>query len=93
MRIKTENAIDKASPMSIKNAGTGKKKIERIAIMPPANPMSRALLRSPSPDPADKTPTLPSSLVRDPGEFVGGALRGDAAADGRALKGGQKIAA
>ncbi len=45
-QMSTESAIENARPISIKNDGIGKKKIESIAMMPLANPMSRALLRS-----------------------------------------------
>jgi hypothetical protein len=51
MRTSTENAIENASPMSMKTAGTGKKKIESIVMIPQAKPISRALLRSAAADP------------------------------------------
>src|SRR5262245_49422639 len=69
--------------MSIKNAGTGKKKIERIAIIPAANPMSRELLRSPCANLADETSAIPFSPERYPSQCVDAALRGDGAARAR----------
>ena len=41
IRISTESAIEKASPMSMRKAGIGRKKIDRIATMPMAKPTSR----------------------------------------------------
>jgi hypothetical protein len=52
--MSTDNAIENARPMSIINAGIGKKKIESIAMIPQANPMSRPLLRSPPAEPVNK---------------------------------------
>jgi hypothetical protein len=52
--MSTDNAIENARPMSIINAGIGKKKIESIAMIPQANPMSRPLLRSPTAEPVNK---------------------------------------
>jgi hypothetical protein len=46
MRISTDTAIENARPRSIRKAGIGRKKIDRMATMPIAKPMSRPLLRS-----------------------------------------------
>ena len=43
IRINTESAIEKARPMSIMKAGIGRKKMQRIEMMPRAKPMSRLL--------------------------------------------------
>ena len=41
IRISTDKAIEKARPISIMNAGIGRKKIDRMRTMPTANAMSR----------------------------------------------------
>ena len=46
IRISTESAIEKARPRSIRTDGIGRKKTQRIAMMPMAKPTSRELLRS-----------------------------------------------
>jgi hypothetical protein len=43
MRIKTENAIEKARPMSIRKGGIGRKRTQMMSIMPRAKPISRTL--------------------------------------------------
>src|SRR5581483_11257067 len=42
MRMRTENAIDSASPKSMRKVGIGMKRTARIAMMPPAKPTSRS---------------------------------------------------
>src|SRR3546814_10793179 len=43
IRISTEKAIEKASPMSIMKVGMGRKRMHRIRMMPKAKPISRPL--------------------------------------------------
>jgi hypothetical protein len=43
IRISTENAIEKASPMSIRNGGIGRNKTQMMTMMPMAKPISRTL--------------------------------------------------
>ena len=62
--MSTDNEIEKARPISIKNAGIGKKKIESIAMMPQANPMSRALLLSFPAEPGNKISDIQHAPAR-----------------------------
>src|ERR1700732_3126438 len=77
IRMSTDNEIENARPISIKNAGIGKKKIESIAMMPQANPMSRAPLRSPPAEPGNKISDIQHAPARYSGHSVGLTLRED----------------
>ena len=44
IRISTESAIEKASPMSIRKAGIGRNSTARMMMMPMAKPTSRPFL-------------------------------------------------
>jgi hypothetical protein len=78
----TDNENENESPISIKNAEIGKKKIESIAMMPQANPMSRAPLRSPPAEPGNKISDIQHAPARYSGHSVGLTLREDGGLSG-----------
>ncbi len=46
IRMRIDNAIEIASPRSMRNAGMGRNRIVRMTTMPSAKPMSRTFLLS-----------------------------------------------
>ena len=63
IRIRTDKAIEKASPTSIRKAGMGRKRTARMTTTPSAKKMSRPLWRGTAPKPIAWLAPLPATSL------------------------------